>query len=289
MTTHNFTQQSDMTVLPAGLNGFELLASETAIAALPRVNIQHQIDLSDCDKLTCLPDNLQVGTLLLRNCTALEQLPEGLDVTFLDISGCTNLRQWPLFGRVWIGRFTAQGCHQLTQLPRWINNLGQLDLRGCTQLTSLPEELCVTGWLDIGDTQISQLPVGCQKAELRWNGVRITHRIAFAPETLSAEDVLAEPNTEVRRIMVERMGVERFVADAKPAVLDKDQDPGGPRRLLKIDLADDEPMVLLAVSCPSTERDYLLRVPPSIKSCHQAAAWIAGFDDPDDYNPLIET
>jgi len=45
----------------------------------------------------------------------------------------------------------------------------------------------------------------------------------------------------------------------------------------------------LAVQCPSTDRRYVLRVPPTMQSCHQAAAWIAGFDNPDDYKLLKET
>lgn len=32
-----------------------------------------------------------------------------------------------------------------------------------------------------------------------------------------------------------------------------------------------------------------LRAPPTMASCHQAAAWVAGFDNPDDYRPLVET
>ena len=52
---------------------------------------------------------------------------------------------------------------------------------------------------------------------------------------------------------------------------------------------DDEDLVTLSVKCPSTAHSYMLRVPPSMKSCHQAAAWIAGFDNPDDYKPLAET
>jgi hypothetical protein len=43
------------------------------------------------------------------------------------------------------------------------------------------------------------------------------------------------------------------------------------------------------VACPSTGRRYALRVPPTMRSCRQAAAWTAGFDNPDLYRPLIET
>jgi hypothetical protein len=44
----------------------------------------------------------------------------------------------------------------------------------------------------------------------------------------------------------------------------------------------------LKVVCPSTGHLHVLRVPPHMRSCRQAAAWIAGFDNPDDYQPIIE-
>jgi|GEM_PF-5634718 len=50
-----------------------------------------------------------------------------------------------------------------------------------------------------------------------------------------------------------------------------------------------EHLVGLNCRCPSTGREYLLRVPPMTKTCHEAAAWIAGFDDPRDYHPDQET
>jgi hypothetical protein len=96
-------------------------------------------------------------------------------------------------------------------------------------------------------------------------------------------------NAEVRRVMLERMGYERFLRDAGAKVLDRDTDAGGPRQLLRVPLPDDEPLVCLAVFDPSTGRRYLLRVPPRIRTCHQAAAWIAGFDNPENYQPVVET
>ena len=90
-------------------------------------------------------------------------------------------------------------------------------------------------------------------------------------------------------MLIERIGYLAFARQAGAKVLDEDRDPGGPRQLLRIELAGDEDLVGLACSCPSTGRQYLLRVPPSTESCHQAAAWLAGFDDPNRYHPDIET
>jgi hypothetical protein len=124
---------------------------------------------------------------------------------------------------------------------------------------------------------------------VRWRGVAIDHRIAFRPETLTSEEVLKEKNAERRRVMIERMGSDEFFRQAKPKVLDTDKDAGGKRQLLRVPLEGDEDIVCLACSCPSTGRNYFLRVPPDMKSCHQAAAWMAGFDDPDKYHPVVET
>ena len=56
-----------------------------------------------------------------------------------------------------------------------------------------------------------------------------------------------------------------------------------------ITIPQDEDLVVLSVSCHSTGRKYVIRVPPRTQTCHQAAAWIAGFDNPDDYKPTLET
>jgi hypothetical protein len=128
-----------------------------------------------------------------------------------------------------------------------------------------------------------------QGAALRWRGVRVEERVAFHPERLTAKEVLEESNAELRRVMIERMGYLRFTQEAGAKVLDQDQDAGGVRQLLSISLPTDEPLVGISCFCPSTQRQYFLRVPPKMKTCHQAAAWMAGFDDPSLYRPLIET
>ena len=76
-------------------------------------------------------------------------------------------------------------------------------------------------------------------------------------------------------------------ADAR--VLDADTDAGSGRELLQVELANDESLVCVSVQCPSTGRRYLLRVPPTVTSCQEAVAWTAGFDDPLDYRPIVET
>jgi hypothetical protein len=276
--------------LPAGLRLYQLEMRQTRVRALPDdLRVGYRLDLSDCVELEALPPGLSVGTLILRGCESLAALPEGLETCFLDISGCARLAGWPRRGSLRIGRLVAQGCTGLTELPPWLGQIAQLDLRGCVGLRRLPASLRVTSWADLAETAITELPAPSQVAQLRWKGVPIDERIAFHPETITAAEVLGTRNAELRRVLLERMTYARFVAESRAEVIDRDRDLGGERQLVRVDLDGDEPLVCVAVSCPSTGRQYVLRVPPRTRSCRQAVAWIAGFDDPDDYRPIFES
>ncbi len=276
--------------LPAGLRCYELNLSGTGIRDLPAdLKVELRLDLSECAELETLPAGLKTGSLLLRNCTALEALPEDLDVAFLDLSGCVGLRRWPQRAKVQVGRLNIRGCFQLTDLPDWLTDVSHLDMAGCDNLTELPSWLNVRSWIDIANTGIAALPAGAEQAQLRWRGITIDRRIAFAPETITADEVLETRNVELRRVLMERMGYENFLVAAHSQTLDIDQDPGGERRLLQVPFGDDEPLVCLAVICPSTGRQYMLRVPPNMRTCRQAAAWLAGFDTAEAYQPIQET
>ncbi|NOK62668.1 MAG: hypothetical protein GFH27_549293n86 [Chloroflexi bacterium AL-W] len=113
--------------------------------------------------------------------------------------------------------------------------------------------------------------------------------VVFRPKTITAEEVLNERNTERRRVILERMNYETFLEQANAEVLDQDRDPDGERRLLKVAMEGDEDLVCVSVIYPSTGRQYLLRVPPKTRTCRHAVAWIAGFNDPNAYQPIAET
>jgi hypothetical protein len=276
--------------LPRGLCAFSIHASDSGIEELPDdIQVENCLDLSGCVNLTDLPVNLKVGTLVLAGCTRLTALPEGLQTDFLNITDCVALQGWPQQAQIGVGRLIARGCAWVTELPPYLTRIAQLDLTDCAKITALPENLEVTSWLDLTGTGITELPESLRHVRLRWRGVVVNEQIVFRPETLVGTDVLETRNAEVRRVMLERMGVERFLTDIQPKVLDTDRDPGGVRKLLRVTMPGDEDLVCLSVCCPSTQRPYLLRVPPTIQRCHQAAAWIAGFDDARAYAPLAET
>ena len=154
----------------------------------------------------------------------------------------------------------------------------------------------MTSEIELANSGLKGLPEGAKGARLRWNDVQIDERVAFAPETITAQEIFETTNVELRRVMIERIGYDEFFRQAEAAELDRDMDKGGIRRLLKVEFEEasgfrgrEEPIVVLSVIDPSTGRSYIIRVPPTTTTCRQAAAWIAGFDDPDQYNPIQET
>ncbi|HVJ81908.1 MAG TPA: hypothetical protein VNC50_12645 [Planctomycetia bacterium] len=279
----------------SGIAAYELDLSNTGVTELPAdLQARSRLELADCTELVRLPAGLKVGTLNVRGCTGLVALPEGLDVWFLDVSGCWALEGWPRAATIRGGSLRIAGCVAMTSLPPYVTRLANLDIRHCSNLKSLPEGLTVTGWLDLAHSGLVApgnlgLPRSLHGTALRWAGAPIDVRIAFEPDSITAKEVLAQANSEVRRAMLDRIGVTRFLQEANARRLDADRDPGGPRELLQVKLVGDEDLVALSCRCPSTGRHYMIRVPPATKTCHQAAAWIAGFDDPNDYKPQFET
>jgi hypothetical protein len=289
-TVLDLTGLQDLAKLPAQLDCHTLIWKNAPIAELPAgLQVSHKLDLSGSLQLERLPDDLSVSVLVLTNCTRLTSLPENLSVDFLTIDGCTALKHWPVSAKVSIGTVSARGCTALQNLPDSLGPLTTLNLRDCARLERIPEGVQVRAWVDIGGTKIEGLPSSLTGVGLRWRGVSVTAQIAFFPETLKSADALAEPNAEVRRVMIERIGLQRFLKELNARVVHEDRDPGGPRQLLSVELAGDEALVCVSVNCPSTGRHYLIRVPPTMRTCHQAVAWTAGFDNPDDYVPVLET
>ncbi|MEO0561583.1 MAG: DUF6745 domain-containing protein [Chloroflexota bacterium] len=287
-----------LTSLPEDLQTFEIRARETRIEHIPTsVTVDYKLDLSDNHVIEALPNGLRVGSLDLVNCTNLESLPDGLDLYFLDATGCRQLKTWGESGNIQVGHITLANCVRLTYLPNWFGTITQLNITNCEALTSLPDNLRVTSRIDLAGSGLTALPEGAKGASLRWNDVEVDERIVFQPETITAEEIFDTENVELRRVKIERIGYDEFFRQAEAEEIDRDMDAGGVRRLLRIEWGEsqqrrnrqDEPLVCLSVVDPSTGRSYILRVPPTTSTCREAAAWIAGFDNPDDYQPVIET
>lgn len=126
-------------------------------------------------------------------------------------------------------------------------------------------------------------------SEYFWHGVLVDERTVMRPHELTATAALEERNAEVRRVMIERIGHERFIRESKAERLHRDTDGAGQKReLLRVPIPDDEPMVVVHVTCPSTGHEYFLRVPPDTKRCDEAVAWTFGMSI-SEYAPVAES
>ena len=159
--------------------------------------------------------------------------------------------------------------------------------RGAAVLTARPDRLCLdrSERLHSDDGMALRYPDGW--GLYAWRGVRVTEQVILRPETLTSKQIFSERNVEIRRLMIERLGLKQFLSQARAKCLDADQ--GGTRRLYRINLPGDEPIVAVRVQCPSTGQIYFLRVPAEIRTCREAVAWTLGFEKIEEYDPLVET
>jgi hypothetical protein len=129
------------------------------------------------------------------------------------------------------------------------------------------------------------------------HGVRVPPFVVRRPREITVQKIDDEDNAEIRRVMIERYrpgeevnGAAAFMRDGGGKRVDHDGKFG---TLWRRELPDDEPIVMLEVVNATRERDgsskhYWLRVPPTMTTAREAAAWT--FDRaPEDYVPSIET
>ena len=124
--------------------------------------------------------------------------------------------------------------------------------------------------------------------EYYWHDVRVDSRLVLNPRSITIEEFIATRNVEHRRVMAERIGLERIFSEANVKLLDSDIDYSGERQLLRLTLNSDEPIVVVKVICPSTGRVYFLRVPPDCTNIQNAIAWTFGLSG-SQYKPVVET
>lgn len=275
--------------LPSQLRCAALIASRAPWSELPDDwEVAALLDVEGSVRLRTIPP-WRLEALNARGCVGLERLPEGLEAAHVDLAGCARLINVPRGLALAARRLSLRDCASLRRLPDEFGPLEWLDVSGCQGLDSLPDGIRVRSWIDVGGSGLTGLPRSLRSVRVHWRGVPVPDRIAFDPESITVDEILTEPNAMLRRVLLDRVGLEWFIERAEAQVLDADHDVGGDRRLLRVPMRAGEDMYCVAVTCPSTGHRYFLRVPPHMKNCRQAVAWTAGFANPDNYRPEIET
>src|SRR5262249_54883767 len=109
-------------------------------------------------------------------------------------------------------------------------------------------------------------------------GVRVERRVTERPDRISAADVEREPNVEVRRMLVERMGYRRYLALSGAVAVSRDETGTLWRRELpNLGGRGRRAWSFVEVVNGTAEPDgshkhYFLRVPPGLASARRAGA-----------------
>lgn len=121
-----------------------------------------------------------------------------------------------------------------------------------------------------------------------WHGVRVPADLI--EQGWDTARILREPNAEIRRCAIERLGWDQFVIDAELALIDESDDPGNPGQRLGLYVVPeqiyDEPVHVLLCTNGTHERDgtrrrFGLTVPATVRTAIGAAAWTYALDEAD--------
>jgi len=137
-----------------------------------------------------------------------------------------------------------------------------------TLMTVLPGNVGADRWTG-GDIPYSEVATDLETIVRLEEGVPI-----------EVTDVLATRNQEIKRRALEAVGAETFLAAVSGEEVDRDDEDA------LLDLG--EHGRYLHLKDGSTERRYLLRVPPDMQRVRQAKAWSFGVEEAA-YRPSIET
>lgn len=113
-------------------------------------------------------------------------------------------------------------------------------------------------------------------------------------KSISGEEIMKLENQEQKSVALRAIGYENVLKELEAEVLDEEKHVSRRGRemiyqLLEADLKDDDRKArFVKVCCPSTEREFVLRVSPTCKTVREGIAWTFR-EDAITYRPIIET
>ncbi|WP_066954938.1 DUF6745 domain-containing protein [Streptomyces lushanensis] len=143
------------------------------------------------------------------------------------------------------------------------------------------------GRLDRGDGPALAFPDGF--ALYAWRGMPVPAEFLDELASLTPERIRDEANAELRRVMLEHYGYDRYLDESGAQPVHRDESGV----LWRISLRGDEDIAMVEVvnSTPEpdgTRRTYWLRVPPTTRTAKQGVAWTFGLEA-EEYEPLRQT
>lgn len=99
-----------------------------------------------------------------------------------------------------------------------------------------------------------------------WHGVMVPAFVVTKPEWITLKHISDENNAEVRRVLIERYGLSRYLMDSGAKQISEDEFG----ELYRTEIENDEPLVMVKVmnSTPEpdgTRKPYFLRVHPELR------------------------
>ncbi len=122
-----------------------------------------------------------------------------------------------------------------------------------------------------------------------WRGMPIPAEVAAELPHLTVQRIQDESNAEVRRVMLEHFGFDRYLRES--GATRQHADEYG--TLWRVDIPGDEPLVMVEVINSTAEPDgsfrtYFLRVPPQTRTARGGVAWTFGLSE-QEYAPTQQT
>jgi hypothetical protein len=109
-------------------------------------------------------------------------------------------------------------------------------------------------------------------------GVIVPRNIVENPSEQDINDLINEPNEELKRIKISQFGWERFVNQANMEILDTRDNPIENTKEI---LGSIEDMKVLVCHCPSQGKIFVLEVAPEVSSCEEAQNYMHGSSNVD--------
>ncbi|MEW1615589.1 MULTISPECIES: DUF6745 domain-containing protein [unclassified Streptomyces] len=189
----------------------------------------------------------------------------------------------------WLAAFDGRG-DRLTGLAEVARNAGWWwPYENAVVITERPEVLHrdEAGRLDHGEGPALAYRDGF--ALYAWRGMPVPAAFLAELASLTPQRIREEGNAELRRVMLEYYGYDRYLTESGAEPVHRDETG----ILWRIALEGDEDVVMVEVvnSTPEpdgTHRTYWLRVPPATRTAKEGVAWTFGLDGAA-YAPVRQT